>query len=89
MRNLCVFLGRKLRTVETALIRDVVHEEDAHGASVVCGGDCPEAFLTCRVPYLQLHSLAVQLDGSDFKVDADGGDEGWGEGVFAKAQQTA
>lgn len=81
--------GRKLRTVETALVGDVVHKENAHGASVVCGGDGAEAFLAGGVPYLELHALAVELDGSDLEVDADCGDEGGGEGVFAEAQQAA
>jgi hypothetical protein len=38
---------------------------------------------------LQLHALAVELNGADLEVDADCGDEGGSEGVLAEAQQTA
>jgi hypothetical protein len=38
---------------------------------------------------LQLHPLAVQLDGSYLEVDADSGNERWGEGVFAEPKQAA
>lgn len=77
------------RTVETPLIRHIVYQQYAHGAAIVCRGDGAEALLTRRVPYLQLHTFAVQLDGADLEVDANGGDEGRGEGVFAEAQQAA
>lgn len=77
------------RTVEALLIGDIVNQQDAHGTSVVGSGDCAEALLTSGIPYLQLDTLAVQLYRADLEVDADGGDEGGGEGVFAEAQQTA
>ena len=77
---------RVVLTIETALICNVVHQEDTHGASVVCGRDRPEAFLARCIPYLQLHSLAVQLDRSDLEVDADGRNEGGREGVLGEAQ---
>lgn len=77
------------RTIKTPLIRNVIHQQNAHGATVVGGSDGAEALLPRRVPDLQLDALAVQLDGSYLEVDADGCDEGRGEGVFAEAQQTA
>lgn len=77
------------RTVETPLVRNIVDQQDAHGTAVVCRGDGPEALLAGCVPDLQLDALAVKLDGPYLEVDADGGDEGGGEGVFAEAQQTA
>lgn len=77
------------RTVEASLVGDVVDQQDAHGTPIVGGSNGPEALLAGRVPYLQLHALAVELDGPDLKVDTDGGDEGRSEGVFAKPQQTA
>ena len=39
-----------VRTVERALVRDVVHEQDAHGAAVICRGDRAEPFLAGCVP---------------------------------------
>ena len=79
----------RTRTVETPLVRYIIHEEDAHGASVICGGDGAEALLAGGVPYLELHALAVELDGPDLEVDSDCGDEGGCEGVFAESQQAA
>ena len=77
------------RTVERSLVGDIVYQQDAHGAAVVGGGDGAEALLAGRVPDLQLDALAIELDGPDLEVDADGGDEGRGEGVLAEAQQAA
>lgn len=73
-------------TVEGPLIRHVVHEQDPHRSAVVCRRDSPEALLPCRVPYLKLDSFPVELDGPDLEVDADGCDEGRGEGVFAESE---
>lgn len=77
------------RTVETLLIRHVIHQQNTHGTSVVGGGDGAEALLSRGVPYLQLNALAVELDRADLEVDADGRDEGGREGVFAETQETA
>ena len=63
------------RTVETPLIRDVIHEQYPHGASIVCSRDGPKALLAGGIPYLQLDPLPVQLDGPDLEVYADGRDE--------------
>lgn len=81
--------GGGIHTVEASLIRDIVDQQDTHGASVVGRGDGAESFLPRGVPYLELDALAVELDGADLEVDADGGDEGGGEGVFAEAQEAA
>lgn len=75
-----------VHTIETAFICNIVHQQDTHGASVICSRDCPEAFLARSIPYLQLHSLSVQLDRSNLEVDTDGGNERRREGVFREAQ---
>ena len=77
------------RTVKRSLIRHVVYKQNPHGAPVICGRDCPETLLPRSVPDLQLDALAVKLDGADFEVDADGGDEGRGERVFAEPEEAA
>lgn len=77
------------RTVEGALIGDIVNQQDAHGTAIVGGGDGAEAFLACGIPDLQLHALAVELDGPDLEIDTDGGDEGRRERVLTEAQQAA
>lgn len=81
--------GGEHHTVETPLIRNIVNEQYTHGAPVVGRRDGAEPFLPRGVPYLQLDALAVELDGADLEVDADGGDEGGREGVFAEAQEAA
>ena len=80
--------GRR-RTIERPLVCHVVHEQDPHRTPVVRRRDGPEPLLPRSVPYLQLDPLAVELDGPDLEVDADGGDERRRERVFAEAQQAA
>jgi len=63
------------RTVEALLIGNIVDKQDAHGSSVVGGGDGSESLLTSGVPYLQLDALAVQLYRANLEVDANSGDE--------------
>lgn len=48
-----------------------------------------KALLTRRVPDLQFDLLSSQLDGFDFEVDADGGDEGVVEGIVGEAEENA
>ena len=81
--------GGQKRTVERALICNVINQQDAHSTSVICRRDCPEALLARRVPYLQLHALAVELDSPDLEINANGGDEGRCEGVLAESKETA
>lgn len=71
----CWICDQSQLTVKAALICDIVDQQDAHGASIVCSCDCTETLLTCSIPYLQFHSLPVELNSSDLKVDADGGNE--------------
>lgn len=73
-------------TVEGSLIGDVVDEEDAHRASIVCRGYGSKAFLAGGVPYLQLYPLAVQLDRADLEIYPYRCDKGGCEGVFAESE---
>jgi hypothetical protein len=77
--------ARRRRTVEAPLVRHVIDQQYAHGTPVIRRRDGPEALLAGRVPDLQLHALAVELNGPDLEVDANRGDEGRRERVFAKA----
>jgi hypothetical protein len=54
------------------LVSDVVDYNDAVSASVITRSDGSESLLAGCVPDLQLDCLAIQLDGSDFEVDANG-----------------
>jgi hypothetical protein len=77
------------RTVKALLVCDIVDKQNSHSTSVVSSCDGAEALLTRSVPYLQLHTLAVEFDRADLEVNSDSGDERGSEGVFAEAQQTA
>jgi len=76
-------------TVERPLVGDIVHEQNAHGATVVCRGNCPEALLASGIPDLELDTLTIKLDRPNLEVDTNGGDERGGEGVLTEPQQTA
>ena len=66
-----VYLLEPIRdVVESGLVRAVIHENDAHGALIVCLGDGPEAFLAGGVPHLQLDPLVLHVHLLDFEVDA-------------------
>lgn len=76
-------------TLKGSLVGDVVDKENTHGAAVVGCRDSSESLLARGIPYLQLHTFTVQLDGPDLEVDTDGRNEGGRERVLAKPQQTA
>mmetsp|Transcript_8630 Transcript_8630/g.24220 ORF Transcript_8630/g.24220 Transcript_8630/m.24220 type:complete len:319 (-) Transcript_8630:1038-1994(-) len=78
-----------LDVVEGFVVGDVVDDDDAVGAAVVRGGDGAEALLAGGVPNLELDGLAVELDGADLKVDADGGDVGFRVGVVGESEEKA
>jgi hypothetical protein len=75
--------------LEGIFFRDVEHEQDAHCIPVVRCGNGPEPFLPCSVQQLQFDLLAVQIDRSKLKVDADGGGAAQVKRVVGKAQQQA
>ena len=56
--------------VKCGLLGAVVDENDAHGALVIRLCDRAEAFLSRRVPYLQLHSLVLHINRLDLEVDS-------------------
>jgi hypothetical protein len=62
-------------TIETPLVRDIIHEQYTHRASIICRRDRPESFLSSRVPYLQFHALAIEFYRADLEVYANRRDE--------------
>ena len=53
-------------STETLAVSDVVGNDDAVSALVVATCDGLESLLACGVPDLELDSLAINIDGSDF-----------------------
>lgn len=51
--------------------------------------DCSEPFLACRVPNLKLDSFAIQFNGSNLEIDADGADVAFRIGIVGESQQKA
>jgi len=90
--HICVLLDLRYPVsngLERPAIGHVVDEQDALRAAEVGGGDRAESLLTRRVPDLELNSLAVDSYVLDLEVDADGGDEGGGEGVVGVTEEEA
>ena len=56
-------------------IGDVVDQDYPVSSFVVGGSYCFEPFLPGSVPDLQFNGAASGLEGSDFEVDSDGGEE--------------
>lgn len=66
-----IYISQPLDNVIKCLfICYIIHEHDAHRASVVRRGDGVETLLPCCVPDLQLDFLASQLNCFDFEVYA-------------------
>lgn len=55
------------------VLADVVHEQCANGASVVCRCDRSVSLLSGSIPDLRLNSLLVYLNRSGRKLNTDGG----------------
>jgi len=75
--------------VEGLLIGDIVHEQDSHGTSVVGSSNGSEALLSSSIPNLQFYALALQVNGSDLEVNANGCDEAGRERVIRETQEQA
>lgn len=76
-----------LHVCERLATRHVVHHDYAVRAPVIRAGDGAEAFLSRRVPDLQLHPLAVHRHSPDLKVHADRRDVASRERIVCEPQQ--
>lgn len=79
--------GPVLHGSEGLLVGNVIHEQEAHGSSVVGCGDRTVALLARCVPDLQLDPLVMAVDSLDLEVDAHSADEGRCERVIRVAEQ--
>jgi hypothetical protein len=57
------------------------------GSTVVRRSNGSESFLPRGIPDLQLDCFAIQLDGSDLKVNSNGGNVVRGVGIISKSQK--
>jgi len=72
-RGVLLDVAQPIGQVVVALqVGHVVHEQDAHGTSVVRSGQCPESLLACRVPDLQFYGHAIEVNQLLFEVYAWG-----------------
>ena len=53
------------------------------------GSNGAKTLLSSGVPDLELDALTVELDGTDFEVNPDGGDERRGKGIVREAEEQA
>jgi len=60
------FLEPLLHVIERNLVRHIIHDNNTVSASVVTGCNSSESLLSCCVPNLQLYSLPIQFDGTNF-----------------------
>ena len=59
-----------LDIVKCCFFGAVIDQYYSHCSLIVRLRDCPESFLSSRVPYLQLYSLFSHRDGLDLKVNS-------------------
>ena len=60
--------------------------------SIVRRRDCPKAFLSRRIPNLQLHDFPIDFNRPDllcegYEVNTNGGDEAFSVGVVSEAEE--
>lgn len=83
------FVQPLLHVIEAFLIRDIIHNNNTMGTTVVTASDCPESFLTGGVPNLQFDGLPVQLHRPNFEINANRADVALQIGIIRKPQQKA
>lgn len=76
-----------LYIVEGFLIGDIVDNDNSVGAAIVRRCNGAESFLSGCIPDLELDRLSVQLDRSNFEVNANGGNVGFGVGVVRESKE--
>lgn len=68
-------------------VSDVVHDDDSVSTLIVRRSDGFESFLTSSVPDLELHSLALDIEGSNFEVDSNRGQEAIIEDIVGETEE--
>jgi hypothetical protein len=55
--------------------------------SVIRASNCSKTFLTSGIPDLQLDGGTIDVDGLNFEIDTDGGNEGFGESIISESKE--
>jgi hypothetical protein len=76
-------------TLKAPPISNIIHEQNTLRPPKITSGNSPKPFLAGSIPNLQFDSFTVDFDIFDFEVDADGGDEGGGEGIVGVSEEEA
>lgn len=77
----------RLHIVERFLIGDIIGNDNSMGTAVVrcCNG--AESFLSGCVPDLKLNSLSIEFDRTNFEIDTDGRNVGFGVSVVGESKK--
>jgi len=78
-----------LDVVVCDLVRHVIDDDDSVRPAIIRRRDRPEPLLPCRVPDLKFDGFPVELNGSNFEIDADRADITLGIRVVCKAKEKA
>lgn len=76
-----------LNGIERLFVSYIIHEDEAHGSTVISGCDGAIALLSSRVPDLQLDTLIIPEHGLDLEVNANSADKSRRERVVGIAEQ--
>ncbi len=68
-------------------VRDVVGKDDSGSAFEVWGSDGFKSFLSSSVPNLEFDNILTALNGSDFKIDTNGGEVTLAEDVVGESEE--
>eukprot|EP00531_Pseudo-nitzschia_arenysensis_P013583 CAMPEP_0116145440 /NCGR_PEP_ID=MMETSP0329-20121206/16591_1 /TAXON_ID=697910 /ORGANISM="Pseudo-nitzschia arenysensis, Strain B593" /LENGTH=178 /DNA_ID=CAMNT_0003641039 /DNA_START=390 /DNA_END=925 /DNA_ORIENTATION=- len=76
-----------LYIVEGFLVSDIVDDDNSVGAAVIGRCNGAESFLSSGIPDLELDCLSVQFNRSDFEINTNGGNVGFGVSVVRESKE--
>ena len=76
-----------LNIVEGFLVGHIVYDDNSVSPAIVRGCNGSESFLSGGIPDLELDGLSIQLNCSDFEINTNGGDVGFGVSVVCESKE--
>lgn len=76
-------------TLKAPPIGNIIHKQNTLRTPKITSGNSPKPFLSGSIPNLQFDPFTIHFNILDLKVDADGGDEGGGEGIVGVSEEEA